>query len=79
MSSNNKGRLIRIGNYVNRKKGISRNVLSNENRKTIDNNKQIYTTERKTKQTKVIDSSNVECGARQEEQDGKQGKNKAKY
>jgi len=79
MSSNNKGRLIRIGNYVNRKKGISRNVLSNENRKTIDNNKQIYTTERKTKQTKVIDSSNVEYGARQEEQDGKQGKNKAKY
>ena len=45
----------------------------------IDNNKQIATTERKTKQTKVIESSNAECGARQEEQDGKQGKNKAKY
>jgi len=62
MSSNNKGRLIRIGNYVNRKKGISRNVLSNENRKTIDNNKQIYTTERKTKQTKVINNSNAVPG-----------------
>ena len=79
MSSNNKRRLIRIGNYANRKKDISRNVFSKENRETIDNNKQICTTERRTTQTKVIESSNAECGARQEEQDGKQGKNKAKY
>ena len=39
MSSNNKGLLIRIDSYVDRKKHISRNVFSKQNRETIDSNK----------------------------------------